>query len=127
MHEGPVLANLPLEALSRVRADFIESMGWGRADDVHREFALREARLDVSRGDHEVVLWFEHDLYDQLQLIEVLAWYARSPVSALMLAHGRDAWEMFAASDPQRAARRPDAVFRGVIRVERVRRSGAGG
>jgi Domain of unknown function (DUF1835) len=79
LHEGPVVANLPHEALSRVRADFIASMGWNYSDDVGRQFALRDARLDVSRADNEVVLWFEHDLYDQLQLMQVLAWYARSP------------------------------------------------
>src|SRR4029077_13141645 len=29
--------------------------------------------LEALRDDLEVVLWFEHDLYDQLQLLDVLA------------------------------------------------------
>src|SRR5688572_6552709 len=72
LHEGPVSAGLSLEELSRERAAFIASAGWGAAPKVLEEFQTRDAAFRRA-GDHdEIVLWFEHDLYDQLQLIQVL-------------------------------------------------------
>ncbi len=82
LHDGPVPAGLPLEELSRVRARFIADQGWGAAgqdeamlaerDAVLREFGERDAALRGWTGHDETVLWFEHDLYDQLQLLQVL-------------------------------------------------------
>jgi hypothetical protein len=76
LHDGPVPAGLALEALSRVRAGFIAEQGWGEAEAVEREFALRDRALAGFGSFDEAVLWFEHDLYDQLQLIQILAWLA---------------------------------------------------
>ncbi len=75
LHEGPVPAGLSLGQLSRLRAEFIVSCGWGKAEEVSRQFLTRDAALEASLGEDEVVLWFESDLYDQLQLCQVLAWY----------------------------------------------------
>jgi hypothetical protein len=33
----------------------------------------------ASNTEDEVVLWFEHDLYDQLQLLQLLDWFAEHP------------------------------------------------
>jgi len=42
----------------------------------------RDARLDEMGAEQEVVLWFEPDLFDQLQLIQILARFAaRDPAS----------------------------------------------
>jgi len=75
LHEGPVPAGLDLPRLARVRAEFIASCGWGKLEEVSRQFAARDAALEASVNEDEVVLWFESDLYDQLQLCQVLAWY----------------------------------------------------
>jgi hypothetical protein len=75
LHEGPVPEALSLDELRPVRARFIAEQGWGEFDDVLREFACRDAMLAASRQHGEVVLWFEHDLYDQLQLIQLLHWF----------------------------------------------------
>jgi hypothetical protein len=80
LHEGPVRAGLTLDELSTERAAFITEAGWGRAS-----FAERDAALRASGGEDEVVLWFEHDLYDQLQLIQLLDWFAAHPVARLSL------------------------------------------
>ena len=72
LHEGPVRAGLSLEALSRERARFIAEAGWGLLDDVERKFRERDAAFRRAGEHDEIVLWFEHDLYDQLQLIQVL-------------------------------------------------------
>jgi hypothetical protein len=56
------------------RAAFLASCGWGAEDAIREELLARDARfVDALREGQEIVLWFEHDLYDQLQLIDVLA------------------------------------------------------
>jgi len=79
LHEGPVDPSLALEALRRLRVDFIAKQGWGSRGEVEKSFRDRDARLARSREDDEVVLWFEHDLYDQLQLIQLLHWFEAHP------------------------------------------------
>jgi len=76
LHEGPVPAGLPLEELSVVRADFIAGEGWGAAAEMRREFEARDEVLAGFGAHDEVVLWFEHDLYDQLQLAQLLDFFA---------------------------------------------------
>ena len=72
LHEGPVRAGLSLEELSRERAAFIAQAGWGALSEVNESFAARDAAFRRVGEHDEIVLWFEHDLYDQLQLIQVL-------------------------------------------------------
>jgi hypothetical protein len=75
LHEGPVPCGLSPEELSDVRARFLAERGWTSLAEARRDFARRDATL-AGYGDHEeVVLFFEHDLYDQLQLIQVLDWF----------------------------------------------------
>ena len=76
LHEGPVPAGLELTELSRVRGRFIGEQGWGPTEEIEAGFAERDAMLMACDDHDEVVLWFEHDLYDQLQLIQVLDWFA---------------------------------------------------
>lgn len=71
LHEGPVPAGLNAAALREVRAEFIAA-GEGSYADVIRSFAERDAALDDLEGVDEIVLWLEHDLYDQLQLVQIL-------------------------------------------------------
>jgi hypothetical protein len=79
-HEGPVPA-VPRQELLRTRARFLAGCGWGRPQELLSAFERRDRHLlDALRDDAQVVLWFEHDLYDQLQLLDVLA-----------LAHGEGA------------------------------------
>ena len=76
LHEGPVPFHLSFDELRGVRARFISEQGWGSFDGVMGDFERRDATL-AGFGDHEeVVLFFEHDLYDQLQLIQLLDWFA---------------------------------------------------
>lgn len=72
LHEGPVPGGLPLRELSRVRADYLASRGHGNAIRIHRDFEKRDAQIDRAESFDEIVLWFEHDLYDQLQLLQIL-------------------------------------------------------
>ena len=73
LHEGPVPAYSPDE-LRRVRAEYLSTLGGGGPADVEAQLRERDERLDDAITILEpVVLWFEHDLYDQLQLIQILA------------------------------------------------------
>ncbi len=72
LHEGPVPSGLSLEQLRGIRAAFIADQGWGKYERVLSDLAHRdEVVLDASEHD-EINLWFEHDLYDQLQLLQIL-------------------------------------------------------
>lgn len=73
LHEGPVPAGLPPAELNRVRARFLAERGWAEFGEALRDLDARDRTLtDAAAGGGEVVLWFEHDLYDQLQLLQVL-------------------------------------------------------
>jgi len=77
LHEGPVPSSLSLESLSQVRARFIGSWGLADEEETHAAFEERDRALAEFHTHEEVVLWFEHDLYDQLQLIQILDWLSR--------------------------------------------------
>ena len=72
LFEGPVPAGLSLEELSRVRAQFLCDRGYGNPIKIHHDFEKRDATLRRASEFDEVVLWFEHDLYDQLHLLQIL-------------------------------------------------------
>ena len=73
LHEGPVPAGSRVELL-RVRARFLSECGWGSRSAIHSALERRDRQLRKAlRDGRELVLWFEHDLYDQLQLLDVLA------------------------------------------------------
>ena len=86
LHDGPVPGGLSLQELSRVRARFVaEQLESGPYERVAREFEARDERLKAFRRCREVTLWFEHDLYDQLQLIQLLHWFALRDAAATRL------------------------------------------
>jgi hypothetical protein len=74
LHDGPVPAGLDLQRLSQARADFIASeLGLDRAE-VRHSFGRRDGQLLAAlQAGAPVTLWFEHDLYDQLQLLQILS------------------------------------------------------
>ena len=85
LHDGPVPANLTLEELSLIRAKFISELGWGEHEDVMNNFQDRDSKLTTFRDYEEVILWFEHDLYDQLQLIQLLDWFSQQELDGTKL------------------------------------------
>jgi redox-sensitive transcriptional activator SoxR len=73
LHEGPVPA-LPRHELLSTRARFLADCGWGDRQALLSSLERRDQQLlEALRDGLQVVLWFEHDLYDQLQLLDVLA------------------------------------------------------
>lgn len=77
LHEGPVPLTNSRAELSKIRVAYLEGCG---AQDAEIGFAERDGIMgDLLRFDR-ISLWFEHDLYDQLQLLQVLDALAQNPV-----------------------------------------------
>ena len=73
LHEGPVPAG-PRRGLLQARAAFLSACGWGSSRSILASLEDRDRQLVQALKDgQQVVLWFEHDLYDQLQLVDALA------------------------------------------------------
>ncbi len=72
LHEGPVPAGLGPAALRSRRAAFLAACGWGALEAIERALAERDRAIEGASEQDEIVLWFEHDLYDQLQLLQIL-------------------------------------------------------
>ena len=75
LHEGPI-TRTDLAASTSERVAYLAGRFRLDAAEIAAQFAARNTLLRA-HGDFETVeLWFEHDLYDQLQLVQVLAFFA---------------------------------------------------
>jgi hypothetical protein len=72
LHEGPVPGGLDDAGLRRVRAGFLGDADGVDALTILRRFEERDRVLAANRDGH-YLLWFEADLYDQLQIVQILA------------------------------------------------------
>jgi hypothetical protein len=72
LHEGPVPAGLDDAVLRRVRAEFLAGADGVDAPAALARLEARDRALAANR-DGEYLLWFEADLYDQLQIAQILA------------------------------------------------------
>jgi DNA-binding transcriptional MerR regulator len=127
LHEGPVPALSPAE-LRAVRARYLSECGWGSERSLLESLERRDRLFEHAlEADTSVVLWFEHDLYDQLQLLQALTlagdspleliqadadlgplapdelealWPRRRPVTLHTRALAREAWDAVCASEP---------------------------
>ncbi len=73
LYEGPVPGGLTDAELVEVRARYLSG---GVDGDVEPVLDLNEWRSAIARhGEYdELVLWYEHDLFDQLNLVQLLPW-----------------------------------------------------
>jgi len=71
LYEGPVPAGLSDEELREVRGTYLG--GGAVADPMNDMRRWRDVIADRTSYD-ELVLWYEHDLFDQLNLIQLLTW-----------------------------------------------------
>ena len=72
LHEGPVPGGLDDDGLRRARAGFLAGVDGIDGDGIRRRFEDRDRTLAAGR-DGRYLLWFEADLYCQLQLAQILA------------------------------------------------------
>ena len=90
LHDGPVPGGLTDEELLDVRSRHLAGNGTAASLDPVND--LRRWRAIIERHDayDELILWFEHDLFDQLNLIQLLTWIherlpATKPVSLVCI------------------------------------------
>lgn len=78
--QGPTPGGLNEHEWRRVRAQHAKDFG-GMPYDEGMEF-LRKQDENLQRFRHhdEIVLWFEHDMFDQVVLIYLLDWFAQQDV-----------------------------------------------
>ena len=76
MHHGPMPAGHDLRALSETRARYLAGPESDPSQAL-RDFRLRDDHALAASGYANVVLWFEHDLLDQLQILQILDLLAR--------------------------------------------------
>ena len=100
LYEGPVPAGLGDEELLEVRRQYLAGPGdlkwaaWGGPDptlDPANDLREWRARIERHESYDELILWFEHDLFDQLNLIQLLTWIrerlpSATPVSLVCIA-----------------------------------------
>jgi hypothetical protein len=140
LHEGPVPAPATLDSLRPLRARFLAGFDSGSAVAIARDLETRDRRLAAGVEGEEIALWFEHDLYDQLQLVQILDWLAthrsarpvllqsdqylgnmtaeelgalwqrRADVTDAQLEAARRAWRAFTHDDPRAIEKVLDAV-----------------
>lgn len=72
LHDGPVPGGLDAAGLRAVRAGYLGATYAEAGRDVAGELAARDATIEGHAAFDRVELWFEHDLADQLQLLQVL-------------------------------------------------------
>jgi len=77
LHEGPVRSEVGTPSARDTRARYLAASGYLSFADALRTGETWESRLETYASYDEVVLWFEHDLFDQLLLIRHLAWWSQ--------------------------------------------------
>jgi hypothetical protein len=68
-----------------VRARHLAAEGYAPFADIRDGLRRWDEALETAPGHEEVVLWFEHDLYDQLLLVRLLAYFHERPHPSLSL------------------------------------------
>ncbi|WFB37463.1 hypothetical protein P3T73_06780 [Kiritimatiellota bacterium B12222] len=117
LHDGPVPVTASVDELNRIRAKFLSGRGWAGFDGILSRFQKRDQLL--ARGDEfsELQIWFEHDLFDQLLLIQIIdrlaedpEWSAITKVFQFDRYIGRLTTETFSAACPAPQALRQDQI-----------------
>ncbi len=69
LHEGPCRSDLDRDGFRELRASYLAASGYTTLEEARTTLAARDAAIASARDEDEIVLWFEHDLFDQLNLI----------------------------------------------------------
>jgi hypothetical protein len=90
LHEGPVPGGLSDDQLLKVRARYLAETS-DEIEETIADLSGGRAALDSHGSYDELILWYEHDLFDQLNLIQVLSRIGRTlptpkPVSLICIA-----------------------------------------
>jgi len=82
---GPTPQNLSQDQWIEVRAKHLSEAYTLTFDDCKRDLSTLYAGLQSFSQHDEVVLWFEHDLFCQVNLIHVLDWFSKQKLGKTKL------------------------------------------
>jgi RNA polymerase sigma factor (sigma-70 family) len=85
LHEGPVPPDSGSRTWRETRSRYLSARDYLPYADAMRTLEGWEAKLEAFADYDEVVLWFEHDLFDQFLLIRHLDWFARQDLGRTAL------------------------------------------
>jgi RNA polymerase sigma factor (sigma-70 family) len=85
LHEGPVPRGTGTAAWRETRARFIAQGGYGTYAEALHTYERWDASVAAFADYDEIVLWFEHDLFDQLLLARHLDWFSRRDLGTTTL------------------------------------------
>ena len=74
---GPAPANIDRKTWRETRATHLSTLYGISLADCKRRLLQQEVALESFNQHEEVVMWFEHDLFCQLNLLSLLAWFGR--------------------------------------------------
>ena len=74
--DGPTPVDVAGEAWRKLRAHHLADFYDLELDNTERELLKQEQKLSSFADHDEVVLWFEHDLFCQTNLLYLLNWFA---------------------------------------------------
>lgn len=77
--EGPTPAGLSQAEWLKVRGNFLVEAYELELENCEKEQLTQEAALARSIEHDETILWFEHDLFCQINLIYLLDWFSKHP------------------------------------------------
>ncbi len=90
LHEGPIRPGT-LADCAPARVAYLADRFRVDPAEVAADFAERDGLIRAHADFETVELWFEHDLYDQLQLVQILAFFAgEAPRDGLVLVQADD-------------------------------------
>lgn len=103
LHEGPLVAAESLDALSEARATYLAERFEIPFAEARADFLARDAILNAHGLFARLSIWLEHDLYDQLQLLQILHF---------LHGEGRTMGVRLVQADDFLATQRPETVLR---------------
>ena len=77
LYEGPVPLTTDDDEYARIRADYLAAAGFTGHDNAFARLQRFHDELRCYPAYRDVVIWCEHDLYDQAMLLRLLTWFGR--------------------------------------------------
>lgn len=87
LYEGPVIYFDDLDSLAIDRAKYFTAQGYGDYKTIEQAYLSRNAILKDYNNYQQIILWFDHDLYGQLQLIQLIEWLGRQETGSIEISH----------------------------------------
>src|SRR5262245_57330607 len=82
---GPTPAGLSADEWREVRGGFLIDEYDLKPEDYERNLLLQEESLRGFSDHEEVTLWFEHDLFCQINLVYLLDWFSKQTLGTTRL------------------------------------------